>query len=172
MFTLIFSEKTRGIAANFVVISIDVAAIKREGWSADNFVSEARIISGRLVKHETWKILERSIFGDVARFHTMESREGARERLGVIVAIFDGEVNEFGARIDKIGCGAGKTALADILGEIGASNERKKSAHDVGIGMHMRGETIIIDIAVEMLLDVGSDLVEGMVDVHGYNSGV
>lgn len=44
VFALKFSKETRRIASDFVIVCIDVASIKCEGWSADNLVSKVGII--------------------------------------------------------------------------------------------------------------------------------
>lgn len=75
MFTLIFGKETRGVATDFIVVGIDVTAIKCEGWSADNFVGKIRIIGGRFIKYETWEIFEWCILSDIARLYAMKSRE-------------------------------------------------------------------------------------------------
>lgn len=166
MLALVFGEEAWRVATDFAVVGINVTAIKGEGWLADDFVSEAGIISGRFVEYEAWEIFERSVLGDVARFHAVESGESARERLGVIVAVFDSEVDELGSRGDEVGSGAGEPAFADIFREIDAGDEGKKSAHDIGVGVHVCSEAIVANSIVEMLLDFGGDLIEGAVDVH------
>ena len=88
------------------------------------------------------------------------------ERLGIIVAVFDGEVDEFRVGGDEIGSGAGKPAFADVFGEANAGDKGKKSAHNVGIGTYMCCEAIVVDGVVEMLLDFGGDLIESVVDVQ------
>lgn len=96
----------------------------------------------------------------------MKSHESARERLRVIVAVFDGKVDEFGMMGDEVGGGTGKPAFADVFGETNASDKGKKPAHDVGISAYICCEAIVVDGVVEMLLDFGGNLIEGTVDVH------
>lgn len=166
MLTLKFGEETGCIMTDFVVVGVDVAAVKGEMRMANDFVGEAGIRYRGFVEDKAGEIFEWGIFGDIARLDAMEGGESTRERLGVAVAIFDSEVDEFRFYGDQIGSGAGETALADVFGEVETSDEGKKSAHDVGIGVHMRGEFMIINFVVKMLLNVGSDLIEGVIDVH------
>ena len=96
----------------------------------------------------------------------METCEGSGKRLGIIVAILQCKVDEARAGATEVGGGTGEAAFADIFGEIITCSERKKSAHYVGVGMHMRGELVIINSIVEILLNIGGDLIDGVINIH------
>lgn len=89
--------------------------------------------------------------------------------MGIIIAVFEGESDELGVRGDKVGSGAREATFADIFGEAEASHESEKPAHSVGIGVHVDGKLVIVDDVIEILLDFGGDLIDGVVDVHWVN---
>lgn len=92
----------------------------------------------------------------------MQLLKGAGERISGVVAVFDGDIDDFYARVLKIKCGKREASAANVFGQ---RNSRKERKHTGKMILRAIGQLCCyfeVDLAAEMIFNI----VQGCIQVY------